>query len=99
MRRTHSFVALAEHLRTLPSAHETLLIGIDGLGASGKSTFARALAHAMSEIDLATEVVEVDDFFNPGESGWGFDHARLREQVLEPITCGKQARYQRYDWR
>jgi uridine kinase len=99
MRATHSFVALAEHLRTLPSAHETLLMGIDGLGGSGKSTFAKAIAKALAEIDLPPCVVELDDFFNPGEGGWGFDHARLRQQVLEPITSGTPARYQRYDWR
>jgi uridine kinase len=90
-------------LRSAPRRSRTLLVGIDGPGASGKSTFARALAAAATEI----VVVEFDDFYLPSaarrarqdsEIGGDFDWRRLRDQVLAPLARDEPARYQRYDW-
>lgn len=79
-----------------------LLVGIDGPGASGKSTLAGLLAE---RIDSA-EVVHVDDFYLPsairdsraGEVGALFDLPRLADQVVLPAAAGGPLRYQRYDW-
>jgi uridine kinase len=90
-------------LRAAPRTRETLIVGIDGPGAAGKSTFARGLEVAASEL----AVVEFDDFYRPsaerlartdGEIGGDFDWRRLRDQVLAPLARDEPARYQRYDW-
>lgn len=82
-----------------------VLIAIDGMGGSGKSTVAAALADL-----FGAEIVHGDDFYRPmaeaeraeldPEQGYHryFDWQRLREEVLVPLTVGREARYQRYDW-
>ncbi len=77
------------------------LIGVDGPGAAGKSTFAVALARALGAV-----VVQGDDFYLPSTirpsgdfaPGAQFDLDRLRDQVLAPVVGRSQAKYQRYDW-
>ncbi|MEV0949257.1 zeta toxin family protein [Promicromonospora sp. NPDC050249] len=83
------------------------LVGIDGQGGAGKSTFARAVA---GELGHAV-VVEGDDFYRdlPDDERAAldpaagaeqyFDWQRLRREVLEPVRRGDAVlRYQRYDW-
>ncbi|WP_420620933.1 uridine kinase family protein [Candidatus Poriferisocius sp.] len=77
-------------------------IGIDGPGASGKSTLAVGLAEALPKAVL----VEGDDFYGPEsntkrsevEVAGLFDLQRLASQVLIPHTLGKELQYRRYDW-
>ncbi|RYC03832.1 uridine kinase family protein [Nocardioides zhouii] len=82
-----------------------LLICIDGLGGSGKSTMAVAIRDAPEVL----AVVEGDDFYGPAEDEWAaftaqqgyerfFDHERLAREVLRPLRRGEDTRYQRYDW-
>lgn len=83
----------------LPSG--AALLAIDGLGGSGKSVLGAALADA-----LGAQLVHVDDFYRPeGDeapegSGHGalFDLDRLRREVLEPLSRGREAALHRYDW-
>ncbi|MGW4375887.1 uridine kinase family protein [Streptomyces albidoflavus] len=82
------------------------LLGVDGPGASGKSTLAGQLARHLPE----AHVVHVDDFYLPSadrprpgaQPGApvvpGFDLRRLREQVLGPAAGGEPVAYERYDW-
>lgn len=76
-----------------PGCHGTVFIGIDGFGASGKSTFASRLADRRP----GTVVVHVDDFAAPGVPEW--DWQRFRAQLLTPLLAGRPARFQRWDWR
>ena len=77
-------------------------VGIDGPGASGKSTLAAGLAEVLPEAVL----VEGDDFYRPEsdtnrseiEVAGLFDLSRLASQVLIPHTEGRVLQYQRYDW-
>ena len=77
-------------------------IGIDGPGASGKSTLAAGLVEVLPEAVL----VEGDDFYRPesdaGRSGSAagglFDLPRLVSQVLLPHSQGEEIRYQRFNW-
>lgn len=97
---------LADRLLRLPRRRLTLLAGIDGRGAAGKSMLARAVAALLP----ATAVVEFDDFYLPSaerelrrregddEVGGDFDWRRLRDQVLAPLDRDEPSRYQRYDW-
>ena len=78
------------------------LVGIDGCGGAGKSALARRLAEAMP----GSCTVEMDDFDRPSrdrrnsstEIGGHFDWQRLEDQVLAPLSKGRDARFQRYDW-
>jgi uridine kinase len=79
-----------------------ILVGIDGPGASGKTTLAGQLAAMLA----GSAVVHVDDFYLPsadrdrraGQVGALFDLPRLATQVVEPAAAGRELRYQRYDW-
>lgn len=67
------------------------MVGIDGCGASGKTTLGGQLAGA-----LGAHVIHTDDF-----ASW--DNAldwqdRFLAQVIDPLSANKPARYQRYDW-
>ena len=89
------------------------LIGIDGAGGSGKTTLARELAETLvggTQSAKTVTLVHGDDFYRemdreervaltPAE-GYGlyFDWERLREEVLAPLTAGRDAEYRRYDW-
>lgn len=93
---------LAETIINTGRNRPRVLVGIDGPGASGKSTLAGLLAH---RIDSAA-VVHVDDFCLPsvvrhsraGQAGALYDLPRLAEQVVRPAATGSSLRYQRYDW-
>jgi uridine kinase len=83
-------------------AGDRILVGIDGPGASGKSTLAELLSGLLG----CAAVVHVDDFYLPsavrdsrsGAAGALFDLPRLAEQVVLPAAAGQAVRYQRYDW-
>ena len=89
-----------------PRKAKTLLLGIDGCGGSGKTTFAANLQALNPEIT----VVHMDDFFRPTSQrlprnlaaqqvGSDFDWVRLRSQVLEPLQNNISGYYQRYEWK
>jgi uridine kinase len=68
------------------------LVGVDGLGGAGKTTFAARLAHAAGD----APVVHTDDFANWQEpTEWW---PRMLTQVVEPLTRGEAASFRPYDW-
>jgi uridine kinase/GNAT superfamily N-acetyltransferase len=71
---------------------QTVFIGIDGCGASGKTTVAGRMAAAVPD----AVVVHVDDFAAPTIPQWDWD--RMEAQLLGPLREGRDARYQRWDW-
>lgn len=75
-----------------PGCDGTVFIGVDGFGASGKSTFASRLAQQRP----GSLVVHVDDFAAPGVPEW--DWPRFRAQLLDPLLAGRPAHFQRWDW-
>jgi len=93
-------------LRAKVRRHGELCIGVDGAGASGKSTIARQLALAAPDF----QVIALDDFYRPSRERYpgpvaqrpiaaDYDLERLRREVLEPLASGRSAAYRRYDWR
>ena len=86
-----------------------LLVAIDGLGGAGKSTFSDGLVRRLQACQVDAEIVHMDDFYLPtaqrlqargqeNQIGSNFDWQRLRDQVLIPLSRGRQVVYQRYDW-
>lgn len=75
-------------------AHEgsVRLVGIDGLGAAGKTTFATRLARAADD----APVVHTDDFASHDvPMQWW---PRMLTDVVEPLLAGRPATYAPYDW-
>lgn len=70
----------------------TRWVGVDGFGASGKTTLAVRLAASLPD----AEVVHIDDFARPDLRGWERD--RFTVQVLQPLLAGRSARYERWDF-
>jgi len=92
------FPTILERVLAAAPAHRRALVAIDGVGGSGKSTFADSLAaHIFSRPVL---VLRADDFFNPSEvrhargrhSSEGFwldayNYPALRSWALEPLRA------------
>lgn len=69
----------------------TCLIGVDGLGASGKTTFAETLAAAIGGV-----VVHTDELSAPGSDPWEID--RFSTEIWTPLSQGRAARYRVHHW-
>jgi uridine kinase len=83
---------VAAVLEALRDRTGTRWVGVDGKGASGKTTLAERIASALPR----AEVVHVDDFARPDLRGW--DRNRFVRQVLEPLLAGQPGHYQRWDF-
>ncbi len=67
-------------------ARTFVFVGIGGRGGAGKSTLARQVPGA--------QIVSTDEFWDGG----GFDLARLRAEVFEPLLDAREARFASWDW-
>ena len=86
------FDEIAHRIDRAPSATACRVVAIDGPGGAGKSTLAERLARAFDD----APIVHTDDFASWDEPlDWW---PRLLEDVLRPLTAGRTARHQRYDW-
>lgn len=80
-------------INQLSRSKEVVLIAIDGVGGSGKTTLAGLLT-----IELENSViVQLDDFYSP--TLHAADLLRLKEQVLLPLHNHQEAKYQIYEWK
>jgi uridine kinase len=70
----------------------TRWIGVDGKGATGKTTLAARIAAVLPR----SVVVHIDDFARPDIRGWERD--RFVRQVLQPLLAGQPGRFQRWDF-
>lgn len=80
---------------------ESYILAIDGMCASGKSTFAAYLQER-----LGGQVFHMDDFFLPiekrtkdrlSEPGGNVDYERFLETVLKPLSQKQTIQYQSFD--
>ncbi len=69
----------------------TVWVGIDGLGASGKSTLAARVAAELAD----AVVLAIDDFAHPDVATWQRD--RFVAEVLTPLLAGRPGRYRPAD--
>jgi uridine kinase len=99
------FANLVELFENIPRKQLTLLVGIDGCGGSGKTTFAERVKKELNNVTM----IHMDDFYLPSAQiinahpaekpiGADFDWKRMLIQVLEPLTQDEEGYYQRYDW-
>jgi len=99
------FSQLITLIDSTPRKQSTLLIGIDGCGGAGKSTFANRLSKECSSVT----VVHMDDFYLPSTQiidakpavkpiGADFDWKRVLNNILVPVSQNIEGAYQRYDW-
>src|SRR5206468_1587388 len=64
----------------------------DGCGGAGKTTFAAALSREAG----SCPVVHTDDFATHDDAlGWW---PRMLDEVIDPLSEGRPARFRRYDW-
>jgi uridine kinase len=110
---TRTFTEYARLLAKRQPGGRALLVAIDGLGGSGKSTFTACLEGALRSTGLtAVTVVPADGFvMNQREEDWRplpsmpemrapyrIDVDRLRREVLEPLHRGSAAQFVYRDW-
>ena len=91
MTAIRTFAQLVDEIRTTKSP--VRLVGIDGCGGAGKTTFARRLTAAANE---AWPVVHTDDFATHDEpiQWW----PRMLAEVIEPLLQKQPAMFRPYDW-
>lgn len=70
-----------------------IIVAIDGVGGSGKTTLAEALIKNLKN----TIIVQLDDFYSPVLKKP--DLKRLENQVLIPLRNGQKAKFQLYEWK
>ena len=83
---------VAAVVAALDGRQGTRWVGVDGKGATGKTTLAARIAAALP----GSVLVHVDDFARPDVRGWERD--RFVRQVLQPLLAGRPGRYQRWDF-
>lgn len=70
----------------------TRLVCVDGPSGAGKTTLAERVA-----AELAAPTVHMDDLY-PGWDGLRAGTHRAQEWIVAPLSEGRPARYQRWDW-
>jgi uridine kinase len=85
-------------LASPPRLGTTHLAAVDGPAGSGKTTLAAALREELTRRGLRVDTMHMDDLYE----GWtGLRPAveeRVLGQLLRPLSEGKAARWQQYDW-
>jgi uridine kinase len=90
MRATGRYDDLVAAVMTTPGP--VRLVGVDGCGGAGKTTFAGRLAAAAG----GAPVVHTDDFASHDEpTQWW---PRMLRDVVQPLLAGRAAKYTAYDW-
>jgi uridine kinase len=97
MRRKQRIKEIADHILTLNLKHP-IRVGVSGITASGKTTFANELAEEMKKCGVQVTRASIDDFHNPRviryaqgkESARGYyegahDYTALKERLLKPL--------------
>ena len=99
MSKSELFVqTLSRQLVSLSDLKPTPIVLIDGRAASGKSTLAKELQNQIfQELGHAPRLIAMDDLY-PGWQGLKEGSQYLERNILQPISMGKTASWQIWDW-
>ena len=99
MRDFHQAVtAITKQVVSLVDKNPTPIILIDGRAASGKSSLAAELKNVLfKELEQAPRLIHMDDLY-PGWEGLQLGSFYLNQQILQPLSNGKTANWQLWDW-
>lgn len=92
----HDFAAIAHEIRkSHAQCGNVRVISIDGPAGSGKTTLAARLSIELGNCPIVHMDDVYDGWFQDFESELG---QRLQKEILEPLSAGETAGYNRYDW-
>jgi uridine kinase len=96
-----SFSRLADFICDCHKPGCPYILGIDGMSASGKSTFAERLKKAIDARGHDCFIIPMDDLFSPelhrDTLYPGFDMDRIKSGILDRLKEGKSVGFRRYD--
>ncbi|MGW5953911.1 hypothetical protein [Bacillus mycoides] len=106
MLRKQYMKEIADHILTLKLTHP-IRVGVNGITASGKTTFANELAEEMKNRGVQVTRASIDDFHNPRviryaqgkESARGYyedahDYTSFKERLLKPLGPNGNLQYE-----
>ncbi|HDR7793940.1 TPA: hypothetical protein QCY19_002543 [Bacillus luti] len=106
MNRKQCIKEIANHILMLNVTHPTR-VGVSGITASGKTTFANELAEEIKKRGLPVTHASIDDFHNPRvirytqgkESARGYyedahDYTAFKERLLKPLGLDGNLQYE-----
>lgn len=106
MLRKQYMKEIADHILTLKLPHP-IRVGVNGITASGKTTFANELAEEMKNRGVQVIRTSIDDFHNPRviryaqgkESARGYyedahDYTAFKERLLKPLGPNGNLQYE-----
>ncbi len=98
-----TFQEITNSVKNIKPKRGRLIIGIDGGGGAGKSTFAKILS-----THLKADLISLDLLYKPinqrvnenqnSDLNVDFDWARIDGQIFDAIRNNKPIIYQEYDW-
>jgi uridine kinase len=93
-------VIAADLISSEPRLGPLHMLAIDGPAGSGKTTLAAAVSAQLEDhAGRRTAILHMDDFYAGWDDGMSDESlARVHDQVLTPLSEGRTARWQRYDW-
>lgn len=86
------FLELINKIQIILDQKPTVLIGIDGIGGSGKSTVAQRIQQEIA----STEIIALDDFRS--KEVYEVDQKKLITQLLNPLKKGQATSYTKWLW-
>jgi uridine kinase len=90
--------AITKQVVSLVDKNPTPIILIDGRAASGKSSLAAQLKNVLfKELEQAPRLIHMDDLYQ-GWEGLQLGSFYLNQQILQPLSVGKAAHWQMWDW-
>ncbi|MES5893592.1 MULTISPECIES: hypothetical protein [Bacillus cereus group] len=106
MHRKQCMKEIANHILRLNLTH-SIRVGVSGITASGKTTFANELAEEMKKRGVQATRASIDDFHNPRviryaqgkESARGYyedahDYSAFKERLLKPLGPNGNSHYE-----
>ncbi|PFS53175.1 uridine kinase [Bacillus cereus] len=106
MNRKQRIKEIADHILKLNLTHPTR-VGVSGITASGKTTFANELAEEMKKLGVPVTRATIDDFHHPRairyargkESARGYyedahDYTAFKERLLKPLGPDGNLQYE-----